>query len=317
MSTYDFGVGGYDIQFDVASLSTGQEIIICSDIAITAADAATPSTAESFIHIGNSSGVYYITAKDKSSNQVDKFESNISELGTVRVVFHNQFCSVYVDDLWEYTFSFADVYHPEDPAVGLKTNGASIGFTNVRLKELSDWREAIYVDMETTTQNAFRSVILQRPVDIYPNYEGKLTFEYDPDRDSATLYFVHRHKVVETDESQGSSDGITYFAYAAVVPDLDFAEDVGFVTRMYRLPDLDTGAIRATQILQQRARQNRKRHSVVSRVNFQFEMGDIANISETLSGTGTAFSESLIIEALSFSISEGNQEMRLEGRDNA
>lgn len=314
MTIYDFGVGGYDIEFEVASLSVGEEIIVCSDIGLNA-DADDPDTAESFIVIGRDSTGYYLEARDKDGDSIEEFESEMSNLGKVRVIFHNAFCTVYFDYHWVYTFYFADVYHPEEPSVGLKTTGGSITVYNIRLKELADWREAIYVDMETSTQNAINTAILQRPVDIYPNWQGQLVCEYDPIRESDDVLIVKLHNLVESSHPKASSDGIVESTYAGVVMDLAFAETDGFVTRLYRLPDLDNGFIRAASIMQTRARRSQEKHRVSCRINIQFEIGDIAQVDEVVSGTGTAVVENFVVENISVSISEGKQEMSLVGRD--
>ena len=317
MTLYDFGTGGFDLEFYVASLTNTQEIIVCSDIAITDTDAETPATAECFLVIeGPDGNSYDFTYKDKSNDEVDRFMSSIEDLGLVRIVFHNEFCSVYVDHKWIYTFAFAAIYHPEEPSVGLKTNGDSIAIYNIRLKELSDWREAIFIDLETSTRNAIQSAILQRPVDNYPNYEGKMKFVYDPVRETRRLDFVRNHREVDAaDVPQGCSDALVYFTYAAVVNDLAFAESTGFVTRLLRLPNLDNGAVKAARILQRRARQSRKSHSISARIDPRIEPGDIVQVYETLTGTGTVILHNIIVESARFSIREGQQAMSISGRD--
>jgi hypothetical protein len=314
MTIYDFGVGGYDIEFDVASISVGQEIIVCSGVGINA-DSDDPDTAKSFIVIGRDSTGYYLEARDKDGDSIEEFESEMSNLGRIRVLFHNAFCTVYFDYNWVYTFYFYDVYHPEEPEVGLKTVGGSITVYNIRLKELADWREAIYVNMETSTQNAISTAILQRPVDMYPNWQGQLVFEYDPTRESDEVFIVKSHSVVETNHSKASSDGIVESVYSGVVMDLALAETDGFVTRMYSLPDLDNGFIRAASIIQTRARRSQYGHRVACRINVQFEIGDIAEIDEAVSGTGTSVIGNFVIENITLAISEGRQEMTLSGRD--
>jgi len=315
MSTYDFGTGGYDIEFRRDTLSNGQELIVCAKIGITEDDVADPDTAKCFIVIGKDSNSYYFVARDKNGDDVDEFESQLSALGLIRVVFHNEFCTIYVDHYWIYTFGFDDIYHNVDPEVGLKTTGGGITVYDLRKKELSDWREAVYVELEISSQNAIRTAILQRPVDIYPNWEGRLVCEYNPNRNSDSVYFVKKHSEKRGDNSQACSDAVIQSTYAAVVTDVQYAMTDGFVTRMYRLPDLDSGYVQAAQIMQDRARRSNKEHSVQCRINIHFEIGDIANVSATVSGTGRSLSESFVIENMSLSISEAKQQMSLSGRD--
>jgi len=317
MSLYDFGTGGFDLEFRISSLSTGQQVIVCSKVAVTADDAATPSTAKSYIVIDRpDASSYDFIVKDKNNVAVDAFRTTYAALGVVRVVFHNQFCSVYVDHKWVYTFAFATVYHPEDPVVGLKTNGASITVYDIRLKELADWREAIFLDLETSTKNAISSAILQRPVEIYPNYEGKLRFVYNPSRETISLENIRSHRRVESaDVPMGCSDALVSFTYVTVVNDLLYAKNVGFTSRFYRLPDLDNGAVMAARVLQERARESRISHALTCRIDPRVEVGDIVQVSETLSGTGTLVSHDIIVESANFQISEGKQSMSIQGRD--
>ena len=315
MSLYDFGVGGFDLQFHCASLTTGQSLYVCSEIAITASDALDPSTAKSYLRISaGSDGEYSFSMLDKSSAVIETYTHILTNLGLVRVVFHNEFCTVYVDGYWVHTFGFTKVYHPDDPEVGLKASG-EITVTQIRLKELSDWREAIWVDLETSTQNAISTAILQRPVNIYPNYKGEIVFEYSPLRDQVDLEFVHIHEINHQESMQAASDAIVYFTRTGVVTDKIFARQVGFVTRFYRLPDLDNGAIAAARKIMDRERQSRKVHSSKGRLNPVLAIGDIAVINQNLSATGTLLSESFIVEDINLRLALGAFEMTVQGRD--
>lgn len=317
--TYDFGVGGYDIEFDCPDLSD-QAVMIRSNIAVTVADAATSGSGANDIIIGNSGGsggYYYVSVEDMNGYEVEKyFTDDLLRMGRVRVVFHNEFATIYVDERWVYTFSFEKVYIPDVVTLALHTSGGSITVTNIRKKELSDWREAIFIDMETTSQNAISSVVLQRPLDPRTNYEGDLVFEYEPVRSyMAVMPFVRKHNLRESESSQAASDAIVYFTRAAVVIDETFLNNYGFVTRMYRLPDLDNGAIHAAKIMQNKARQRLRMHTVTGRWYPEYELQDRARISTYLTGTGTLDEFDISIESISLSISEGEASMQMTGRD--
>lgn len=314
-SIYDFGVGGFDLVFTMPDLSSGQWVEVKANIAVCEEDAEDPASAVSYIRIGNDSE-YYVTLYDSGYRvMTTSYAPHIETGGVVRIIFHNEFCTVYVDSLWLYTFSFDAVYYPEEPVVSMRAS-TNITVTGIRLKELSDWREAIFIDMETTSQNAIGSVVLQRPVDIRQNYLGQMVFEYDPVRSSREIKFIKEHAPEEYEPSNACSDAIVYFTNAAVVIDREFAKTHGFVTRMYRLPDLDNGAIRATRIMQKRARQSAFHHSVIMRYNPIYEVGDIAGAVYTASSTGYDEDADIIIEQMQISFANGEAKLVISGREN-
>lgn len=313
---YDFGVGGYDISYDVFSLTAPSYVAVSSKIAVTAADAAEPATAKNSVIVGRDSTGYYLSVQDKDKVELERYYDELmSALGTVRIVFHNEFVTVYVDHRWIHTFAYPKVYHPEEPEVSMYASGA-IEIENIRLRELADWREAIFIDLETTGQNALSSVILQRPVTNVSNWRGNLVFFYNPQRTEVAVDKIREIGIDEADNNAGSSDGIVYFTNTAVVVDPEFAKRMGFVTRVYRLPDLDNGAIMATKIIQRQARQDLIRFRDFGiRFNPKVEIGDIAVINFNASGTGTDVTGKAIVEAMSFSIADGECSMSINGRD--
>ena len=320
MSNYDFGTGGYDILYniDATTMSNDDSIIVCSTMAVTSTDADDMTTAKSFVYATKQTDHFEFTVRDKSGNIIETYlDYDLEALGTVRVIAHGTFITIYVEDKWIHTFSVSDAQYPVSRYVALKTSGASLTVTDVRLKELADWREAVWIDMEQDSMNAISSVVLQRPVDIYPTWDGKLAFAYDPERDTVSLVKVTRMSSVHSDSQQACSDGIVYFTDTAVVIDPIYARDVGFTTRMFRLPDLGQDAIEATRIIQERNREARLRYSVSCRLSPQLEYGDIANIAFTKAGTGTSVDEDIIVENLNFTIEDGAQSMTVEGRIDA
>jgi len=170
--------------------------------------------------------------------------------------------------------------------------------------------------MESSAQNAISSVIQQRPVEIINKYDGSIRFQYSPQtRDDVDIKFIHSYSGGAEDSSSVASDAIVYFYDMAVLADEQAAADVGFVTRMYRLPDLESGAIKAARVMQQRARENLHRHAVQCRFNLALELGDIANIVYIRAGSLTEIEEYCIVEAIRFSIRDGQATMDFEGRN--
>lgn len=314
MTLYDFGVGGYDLEFYCESLDDGDSIIVSSNIAVTLADAEIPSEAVNYIVIERDQDEYYAIVKDKNETEIDRyvFELEGECLGLIRVVFHNEFCTVYVHDTWLHTFSFIYVYHPEEIDVYLSCNPDTIEITDVRLKELADWREAIFIDLETTGQNAIGSVILQRPLEIFPSSDGKLRFFYNVERDEVEVDFVHKYFRGESDNQASSSDAIVYFTRTGIVNDRICAQETGFITRLIRLPDLDNGAIPAAKKIQQMAREDGSKRRLSARLDARIEPGDIVTINKV--ANTTLVDDSIVVESIGITVSDRDSSMEISGR---
>lgn len=313
MIAYDFGVGGYNLSFVMPELASGQWVGVKSNIGVTYDDIASPATSINTIRVGKDASGNYISILDRDNNLVERY-TGFPNFGKVRIIFHNEFVTVYVDDAWIHTFGFGYIYHPEAPTIDLLASG-NITITNIRLQELADWREAIFVDMETDSMNAISSVILQRPVDIRSSFDGALVFEYDPPRSTVTITDAKEHQYALTDSRQGCSDAITYFTKVAVTVDPKYAEQFGFVTRMYRFPDLDNGAIAASKIQQRRSREGSYLHSVRTRIRPELEVGDILRLQVTPDGGGAAIDKSFIVERITLQVGDGINATTIDGRE--
>jgi len=158
-------------------------------------------------------------------------------------------------------------------------------------------------------------VVLQRPIEMYPIYTGQIRFVYDPVRSNALVKHVRAKDFEETDTPQSASDAIVYFTNAAVVIDEIFAEEIGFVTRMYRFPDLDNGAVQAAVLTLKKSREQRTMHRIEARFSPRFELGDIANIIYTITGTLREVDHDIIIESISYNIGIGGARMEIVGRE--
>jgi len=310
---YLLGLGGYDLQFTIASLASGQELRVFSNSAFVSGDFA-DANRRAYVGIKNNAGAYELYLRDTALNVLEFFPMTQTSLGVVRVIAHNEFVSVYVDRVWVHTWALSYIYHPEDISVGIVLSTGTATVTNTLLRELSDWRENVWVEIDSTSANAISSIINQRPVDIWSDYRGYVNYVYEYTRSTFDMEFVDRH-LIDRDDTVGSSDGLLYGNAAAPVVDTDFMTDYGFVTRVYRLPDVESGPIRAIKHFQELGRQRTKKHSIDSRIFPSVEIGDIVSVAKTLSGTGTAFSEDAIVEDLRISISAGQNRMAITGRD--
>lgn len=320
MSIYDFGVGGYDLEFYCYELSDGQSISVVSDIGITTLDCFEISTAKNSIvflrdDTTYSENVLVISLLDRSDLLLERyiFETQTDLLGVIRIIFHNEFITVYINNNWIHTFAVDTVYHPEEPKIWLNCNTGTVEISDVRLKELADWREAIYVDLETTGQNAISSVVLQRPVEITPNSRGNLVFQYGAEREQVELDFVTFLAVSESEPSFGCSDALVQFTKAAAVNDIEYAKDVGFVTRLLNFSDLDNGAIAATRIVQRKGREQRYQFDIVGRFHPSLELGDVAKISK-VTGNNVALDYLITIESVNINQLKATFTMTAKGR---
>jgi hypothetical protein len=182
---------------------------------------------------------------------------------------------------------------------------------------LCDWRDAIYIDLDTNTMNAIQSIIQQRPVEIVPKYDGSLQFYYEPNsRNSVGISNIKEYQRTKIDSKVACSDAIVYYSDVNVLSNGQSAKEIGFVTRIYRLSELDHGAIRAAEVLQKKSRQSMKRHKTQGRISLALEQGDIGAINYVTVDTQETVSESFIVETIQLSLANGEYVMVAEGRDN-
>ena len=92
-----------------------------------------------------------------------------------RLLYHEKNISLYQNGRWITTLATDDLIYDQTTYIDISAyTASSIIFENVRFRELSDWREAIYIDLETDGQSALSSVIQERPIEIYAQPDGIL-----------------------------------------------------------------------------------------------------------------------------------------------
>jgi len=262
---------------------------------------------------------WFIRVQTKISDVViDQSDfSTYSDVGSdfaIRIFFFDQFMSVSLNDKWVYSYGFASIEYTEDVTASLKLDGASTTITDIRRVELSDGREAVFVDYESTTENAIQSIIQQRPVMVLPHVNRKLTFTYAAEKDDVDAVFVHRYKEKTSHPSGLSSDGLVYFEDVGVSIDLETARDVGFITKLYRLPELNTGATAAAATLQRQARQRRVMVETVQRLDPRIEVCDVLHVNLVTTSTERHIERSFIVEDVRIQMQDGDYSMSLTGR---
>jgi hypothetical protein len=236
----------------------------------------------------------------------------------LRIFIYDYYLSIYCNSICVYSYIFADVNYHSPVTVSLSAvGGDTLVADNIVRKELKDEREAIWVDYEANTESTIQSVIQQRPIEITVSANREIEFTYSTVRDSNNAVFVKSIVKNTTDNLQLSSDGIVYSADVGVSIDEDTAEDVGLITRMYRLSELDSGAIEAAGAIQLKALQKRKPVSIVARLDPRLEQRDVYSASLITSAEQTVLSESIIVEDINIGLVNGNYKMTVTGRNNA
>lgn len=235
----------------------------------------------------------------------------------IRIFIYDQYVSGYCNDACVYSLAFQSTVYNSTISLILETDTNDVSLSNVTLRELPDAREAVFVDYEATTENAIQSVIQQRPIEINPETNREINFTYDATKDVIPAHHVFSYENSKEDNLAMSSDGIVYYEDVAVVVNEDTAREVGFITRMYRLSELSTGAIEAAKKNQRSALQRRNIPSVeMKRIDPRIEIRDVLAVDIIVTGTLRNITDSIIIEDVNISIQDGAYSSRIAGRKN-
>lgn len=230
-----------------------------------------------------------------------------------RVVFDKSAVSVYCDDIWVYTYSFVTTIWPEETTISLQVSGADV-FINIINVELADPREAVYIDYEATTDSAIQSIIQQRPIQIFPEIARANTFTYSTVRDSIDAHHVVSFEEITQDNSQLSSDGLVYYRDVGVANSDLTAAQVGLITRLYRLSELDNGAVRATKRIQQIAIEQRQIVRVQSRFDMRLQIADLLLFDIIVTSTQRHIVDEIIVQDIQLDLRDGGYSMNVSGR---
>ena len=316
--------GGLDIQFSFDP-TNGTYFILSTDIAGSRADVdETPKAIRIHVETILSAGVMAtrittvlvgvgsIDAKVVNSNPT----ITLSRV-TVRVFFYNDYVAVTMNGKWIYFYVFSQMEYPSTPVVASITNitGSSKTLYNIKRTELFDGRQAIFVDYEANGMSVIDSLIQQRPVQIFASPDGKMNFTYR----LATglidqILYINEYSEEQTGDGQFASDGLVYFRDVDVSISEDTAKSVGFVTKLFRLSELDTGAVEAAGAIQATALERRIYIQIKTRFNPIVEMNDQINYSLIDSGTGRTIEGTTIVEGMNISVENGNYQMSISGR---
>ena len=234
----------------------------------------------------------------------------------IRIFIYDQYVSGYCNDRCVYDYAFSSAVYPSAILASLSITNGPLTLSNISRKELDDQREAVFVDYEANTESAIQSIIQQRPIEMNAGVNRELEFTYSSTKDSVTAHHVKRYENVLEDNLQLSSDGIVYYEDVGIAINEDTAEQVGLITRVYRLSELSSGAISAAEKYQRTALQKRNAVSLDMRLDPRLEVRDILDINLIAAGTQRNIVDNIIVEEIQIRLEDGNYRTSLSGRKN-
>ena len=317
--------GSVDIQFDYIPHNSRNVLLTTNILALPTFEL---KTADSVWHALSvrvatktvSTVTYFVCTTELDGVVIDKTNYPVStnycfQRQHIRIFIHNCDIAIYVGGKWVYSniLGFVD-YVTDLVTCVLKVTGGTRTLWNIKRVELHDYRDAVYVDYEATADSAIQSVIQERPVQVFSEPGRLLSFTYHCIKDIVNAHHIREFQSSIVSNSNMSSDGMIYYTNVSINTSQFTADEVGLVTRLYRLSNLETGAVRATQILQQLALERRYPISIVMRPDPRLVIADQLDIDVIVTGTLRHIEVSCIIEDVSISFSDGEYVMSIRGR---
>lgn len=224
-----------------------------------------------------------------------------------RVLFYENSITVYHNHQWILSVACDNLIYTQTSYVDVKAyTASSVSFQNVYVRDLSDGRDAIYIDLETDGSSALNSIIQERPVEIGANPDGTIFFFSDEsNRDAVTLLAdPYSHTLDNNYPREAASDAIVYAStdVISIIKEL-FARTFGFSTKIIRVPNLGVGAIEAGIRQMKIAYESKDKHILDIRPDARVMPGDLLTFSYTLSGTGKQqASTQVVVETVDFTL---------------
>lgn len=296
---------GFDLSFDVASFGTGTTLSINFNAHVKAENYVNKTDFEDDLDLRldiaklDSNTYRYDLVSLPSGTILHAYAHDTStSTQKFRVMVMKDNIGLYQNGQWVTTISTDEIVYEKDLAIILAAT-ASTTLSNIKISDLSDWREAIYIDLETDGMSALNSIIQQRPVEQTLKSDGSLSFMYEPIRNTVSAIRQPRtHNEAHTIPAEGASDAIIYgLKDVKTIQNAGFAHDLGFATRMMRMPDLGNGAMRAARLILQKILEARIQHDCSIRVDLAVEPGDVYSFSYVAAGTGASVSVQMVVES--------------------
>jgi hypothetical protein len=320
-------VDGFDVRFSFETISTGNYVDLVSDTQLRGYTQEKSILRIKKISNGNYQAILLASTPESIYDNCS-FEMP-DTAHSARILYHDNFATLYIDDIWIYTFGVSVIKNSEDPLrnvngitysptleLYLETDMATLTISDIRVCELSDWREAIYIPMETDGMSAIQSIIQERPIEIVQKSNGSISYCYEPIRSiiNQKADNIRSHAFQEKYPMDGASDAIIYYADVKTIQHSPFIKKFGLSTRTINLPNLNVGALKAAKIMLQRNYERSKMHDLSVRQDIRIEVGDILYVHYYASGTKRESEFYIIIEDVSLGVAN-NSSMRIVGRE--
>lgn len=317
--------GSVDIQFDYVPSDSINILLETNILALPTFELKTDDSVWHTLSIRvatktESTITYFVCTTELDGVVIDKANYSIStdysyQKQHVRIYIHNTALSIYINGKWVYSnvLGFVD-YVTDLVECTLSVHGGALTLYNIKRTELHDYRDAVYVDYEATADSAIQSVIQERPVQIFSEPERMLSFTYHCIKDIVEAHHVKEYQTGINNNGNMSSDGLIYYTNVSINTSQHTADEVGLITRLYRLSNLETGAIRATKILQQLALERRYPITIFMRPDPRLVIADQLDIDVIITGTARNIVDHCVIEDVSINFSDGDYGMIIRGR---
>ena len=261
--------------------------------------------------------VYFTTYQDAFPIDVSSYPFNSSAVPAsidVRVFSFDGYMAICMNNVWVYTYAFINIVYNIPVGLKLKVEGTTATITNIRSVELCDGRQAVYVDYESTGDDGISSIVQERPVEIFPESNRSMSFTYRVVEDSLTPYKVTSYDHVKEESSNAASDALVYYENVGITISEATLKELGFITRLYRLSDLESGAIFASRRMQQVALENVDQVTIEGRFDPRVEHDDLLLVSKNVSGTNSSLVDNVIIDKIDIALADGDFSMIATGR---
>jgi len=312
---------GIDIEFEINDLGTNSWVDITTDaiVALTSG-----SSYQATVKITKTASDTYRadyiakTNTGEGDQLLDSIRFSLLSANKlpIRVIYHDNFTTLDIGRSWVFTFSTGAISYPSTCGIYLLALD-NIEFRDVVLTELSDWREAIYIDLETDGKSAIGSVIQERPIETRHCVDGSIAYWYEITRERIAIFPPRRHTHTTQYPRSGSSDALIQGNYTQAIQVPEFLSRYGFATKVMRMPNLTIGAVRAAKLTIKRLIEQASAHTVYMRPDIRIEVGDVIEIDFIASGTNQHIDADAVVEStnLSFSASDNNPTLTVSGRE--
>ena len=314
--TFDLGSGGFDLWFTLPVVASSAWVKVTADGSAFVSGDADDSSREGSILLTRSATGWTIALQCTAGATIESYSVAYDPDGVmdVRITAHNEAISIVFNGMWIHTFWLKYVKHADDPVIYLSASGA-MTVTDVRLVELYDCNDSIDIDIDAASANAIASTFMQRPVRVWPQYDGALCFAYEPPRSEVEIRSAKSWQVREQSSEKTASDMLVHHKDAVgVVIDTDILEDFGFITRALRYPEYEHGAMAAARVQIAEGRQEQQRWEIECAIEPELEMYDVVDLVATSGDALAGVEDTFIAEKVSFEVGSASGRMTIEGR---